>query len=74
MKGINEARRELAELGLADEQTFRTMTGMGLRRIPGCAATDSVLNKYRAGALSAHGVMGVLFGSDSPQHHAGHNR
>lgn len=67
-----KARSELLALGLTPEQ-FRTQTGAGLRNVYGCFNTDTVLAKYAAGALSAYGVMGAVFGSDSPQHHRGHN-
>jgi hypothetical protein len=67
---LAEARRELAALGLTREQ-MQQVTGMGHRRYPACGPDDTVEQKYAAGALSAHGVMGVVFGADSPQHHAG---
>lgn len=67
-----QARRELLALGLVPAQ-LEHVTGGGLRHNPHCLDADTVLNKYRAGALSRYGVMATLFGLDSPQHHAGHN-
>ena len=72
VRPLDVARRELLGLGVTVDQLEAT-TGMGLRSGVHCAPTDTVLRKYAAGALSAHGVMGVLFGSGSWQHHAGHN-
>lgn len=62
----------LPDLGLTDDQ-WATRTAAGLRNHPGCDNTDTLAAKYRAGALTAHGVMAVLFGTDSAQHHTGHN-
>lgn len=67
---LTAAREELAALGITDEQ-MDTVTGFGLRRIDRCLADDTIVNKYAAGALTRHGVMMVLFGSNSPQHLAG---
>lgn len=70
-----EPRSRLLELGLTDEQ-MNTRTGMGSRQIArwmgrDVQAEDTVLAKYAVGALSETGVMAVLYGVDSPQHHAG---
>lgn len=65
-----EAANELRALGVTDEQMGQ-VTGFGLRRLEGCAPEDTILRKYATGALSAHGVMKVLYGTDSPQHNAG---
>lgn len=67
----DQAEQDLHRLGVSVEQ-MQKMTGFGRRNIPGCKNTDTILNKYRAGALSAVGVMGDLYGLDSPQHRAGH--
>jgi hypothetical protein len=77
------AARRLLAVGITADQ-FQTQTGMGLRNhsgfpelnLPGnesCEPRDTVLNKHAAGALNLTGVCGVLFGTDSPQHHRGHN-
>lgn len=68
-------RARLAALGLTDEQ-MATRTGMGSRQIARWMgktvnAEDTVLAKFAVGALSEAGVMAVLYGTDSPQHHAG---
>jgi hypothetical protein len=70
--GVDRSRTELPEIGLTDAQ-WAKVTSKGLRNQPGCANTDTVARKYLAGALSAVGVCGDVFGTDSPQHHAGHN-
>jgi hypothetical protein len=62
---------DLRAVRLSSKQ-WRTMTGMGLRNIPGCENSDSVRNKFLAGALSASGVCAVVFGTDSPEHYRGH--
>lgn len=67
---VPAARAELAELGVTDAQMAR-VTGMGGRGNDNCHPDDSILNKYRAGALTCYGVMSVLYGPDSRQHHAG---
>jgi hypothetical protein len=67
-----EARRLLLAAGLSPDQLDK-VTGFGLRNRDGCENVDTVLNKYAAGALSLVGVMGDVFGSDTPQHHRGHN-
>lgn len=63
---------DLPDLGLTEEQWSQT-TGFGRRNIDGCDNVDTLANKYRAGALSEAGVMGQVFGTDTPQHHLGHN-
>lgn len=67
---VDEAASALAERGLSVEQ-MATVTGSGRRNIDGCENSDTVLNKFRAGALSVTGVMGAVFGVDSPEHHRG---
>jgi hypothetical protein len=64
---VSGPRAELAALGVTDEQ-MDTVTGFGLRRNGRCLPDDTIVNKYAAEALSRHGVMMVLFGSNSPQH------
>jgi hypothetical protein len=71
--GDKDRKREtLPDIGITAEQWQQT-TGKGLRNLPNVRNTDTLENKYLAGALSAAGVCAVLFGTDSPQHHAGHN-
>lgn len=70
MIGYDQARAELAAIGVTPEQMDQ-VTGFGLRRLAQCKADDSILEKYRAHALTASGVMMVLYGLDSPEHHAG---
>jgi hypothetical protein len=67
-----DARALLFAAGLSVEQT-ETVTGFGRRHVEGCENDDTVTRKLAAGALSVYGVMGVVFGSDSVQHHRGHN-
>jgi hypothetical protein len=67
---VPAARLELADLGVSDAQMAR-VTGMGGRGNDNCLPDDTIVNKYRAGALTVYGVMSVLYGLDSPQHHAG---
>jgi hypothetical protein len=71
-EAIQIARETLRSLAVTDEQ-MQQVTGFGLRRLGLCKPEDTVLHKFAAGALSAVGVMGAIFGSDSPQHHRGHN-
>jgi hypothetical protein len=68
---MGEALRLLLAAGLTEAQLSK-ITGFGLRNRDGCENVDTVLNKYAAGALSLVGVMGCVFGSDTPQHHRGH--
>lgn len=65
------ARRELAAAGVTNAQ-MDTYTGFGHRTVVGDRHAPIVV-KYADGALSMTGVMGAVFGTDSPQHHAGHN-
>jgi hypothetical protein len=67
-----EAVKILRSLGITDEQMVK-ITGFGHRRGYACFPDDSIVAKFAAGALSAIGVCGVIFGTDSPQHHNGHN-
>ena len=67
---IIEAASALTAAGVPVE-LFGKITGFGGRRCRGCHAEDTILNKFAAGALSIYGVMGVLYGTDSPSHHAG---
>jgi hypothetical protein len=73
---------ELLAAGVTHAQ-MATITGAGLRRgdvldmltghgSGGCKPEDTILNKYATGALSIYGVMAVLYGTDSRQHHQGH--
>lgn len=67
---IVAAARQLTEAGVPVAK-FSTITGFGARRVAGCKPEDTVLVKLATGALSIHGVMAVLYGTDSPEHHAG---
>jgi hypothetical protein len=67
---IEQAIKELRAIGVTTAQ-MGTLTGFGLRHVPGCQPVDWILNKYAAGALTRYGVMAVLYGVDSPEHHAG---
>ena len=67
---LSLARAVLLAHGVTDDQ-MNQVTGCGSRRNPLCLKDDTVLNKYAAGALSMVGVMGVVFGTDSREHHAG---
>lgn len=69
---VATARRVLLAAGLTLEQ-LNKLTGFGRRHDVNCAPTDTVINKFAAGALSIYGVMGDVFGSDTVQHHRGHN-
>ena len=69
---VVDARRVLLAAGLSVDE-LEAVTGFGLRSGCRCLPVDSRVNKYAAGALSIHGVMGDVFGSDSVQHHRGHN-
>lgn len=71
-KTIEAAQSELLALGVTIEQISQ-VTGFGHRYGYDCKPEDTILNKYRAGALSVIGVMGTIFGTDTPQHHRGHN-
>jgi hypothetical protein len=71
-KSVEAATAELLALGVTIEQ-ISEVTGFGHRHGYDCKPEDTRLNKYRAGALSARGVMGDIFGTDTPQHHRGHN-
>jgi hypothetical protein len=66
------AKSTLLGLGVTEEQ-MNQVTGFGLRRLGFCKPEDTILNKFACGALSAYGVMGTIFGTDSPQHHRGNN-
>jgi len=66
----SQAMKALLLHGLTPYQ-INQVIGFGLRNLPGCQNEDTILNKYQAGSLSMFGVMGVLFGGDSPQHHTG---
>lgn len=50
---IDRARAELAAAGV---DNVDEVTGFGLRRLPGCKAEDTIMNKYRAGALTIEGI------------------
>lgn len=67
-----EAVADLLARGITHEQMIQ-ITGFGSRRTPGCFPDDAIVAKYAAGALSATGVCGIIFGTDSIQHHRGHN-
>lgn len=69
---VEVARRVLLAAGLTPEQ-IETTTGFGRRHEVRCLPVDSRLNKFAAGALSLVGVMGDVFGTDTVQHHRGHN-
>jgi len=69
--GLQAAYNTLRDAGLTHEQCY-IVTGMGRRHGVECQEDDFVLRKFAAGALSIYGVMGVVFGPDSPQHHRGH--
>lgn len=60
----------LPDIGLTAEQ-WATRTGFGLRHVAGCEPVDTLAAKFLAGALTVRGVMSVLYGLDSPEHHAG---
>lgn len=68
---LADARRLLLAAGVPVDELDKS-TGFGLRSGVGCAAVDSRVRKFAAGALSIHGVMGDVFGLDSVQHHRGH--
>lgn len=70
VRSESQARAELLAAGLTEGE-LNIVTGFGQRHISGMKPDDTILNKYRFGALSMIGVMGSVFGSDSPQHHAG---
>lgn len=72
VRPLYEAVMQLEAVGLTDKHLGH-LTGMGRRHGVDCEQVDTVLNKYAAGALSIHGVMGSVFGTDSVQHHRGHN-
>ena len=64
------ARAELEQIGVTKAQQ-EIVTGFGGRRLEGCQPDDTIVRKYAAGGLTAAGVMAVLYGNDSPEHHAG---
>lgn len=66
------ARADLIAHGVTEDQ-WSQVTGFGSRRLGFCRPDDTILNKYACGALSMMGVMGAVFGSNSPQHKRGTN-
>lgn len=69
---IELAKAKLLALGITEDQ-MNQVTGFGSRRLGFCKPDDTILNKFACGSLSAYGVMGTIFGTDSPQHHRGNN-
>lgn len=71
-RDLEVARDVLYRLGLLPLQVgMRTGLGHGGGKYR-CDREDTILNKFAAQALSAIGVMGCCYGTDSQPHHRGH--
>lgn len=68
---FDAAAANLIRQGVPAHLTLK-VTGMGHRTHIG-ERYATVAHKYADGALALMGVMGTVFGSDSPEHHRGHN-